>query len=193
MFGALLGYPVETLWLYKDVSGNELVMRRGTSPDGATVWHPAPLTLGAVDGTLVHLAGADVAALGDAGVGRQVGRADPLRQPGRTPAVAHDDDVEPDAALAQQVAQRGRELARAVANAKFSAATRFEGTRQLAHESVAAALLNDGTPSLSERLAKIDGVDAAAVSSLAASLLKSKPTTTALGALKQLPYAEELL
>lgn len=60
VFGALLGYPVETLWLYKDVSGNELVMRRGTSPDGATVWHPAPLTLGAVDGTLVHLAGADV-------------------------------------------------------------------------------------------------------------------------------------
>ncbi|WFD02167.1 hypothetical protein MOBT1_000848 [Malassezia obtusa] len=60
LFGALLGYPVETLWLYKDVSGNELVMRRATTPDGATVWHPAPLTRGAVDGALVHLAGADV-------------------------------------------------------------------------------------------------------------------------------------
>ncbi|WFC94724.1 ubiquinol-cytochrome c reductase core subunit 1 [Malassezia brasiliensis] len=104
------------------------------------------------------------------------------------------------AKLAVQALQRiasgapsAEELARAVANAKFGAAMRFEGTRQLAHESVAAALLNDGTPSLSERLAKIDAVDAAAVSSLAESLLKSKPTTTALGALKQLPYAEELL
>ncbi|WFD43708.1 hypothetical protein MPSI1_002372 [Malassezia psittaci] len=60
LFAALLGYPVDTLWLYKDIGGNELLMRRGTTPDGATIWYPAPLTKCAVDGRLVHLAGADV-------------------------------------------------------------------------------------------------------------------------------------
>lgn len=60
LFGALLGYPVETIWLWKDISGTELLMRRATTPDGATVWHPAPLTSAALRGSLVHLAGADV-------------------------------------------------------------------------------------------------------------------------------------
>ena len=60
LFAAVLGYPVETVWLWKDVGGGELVMRRATTPDGATVWEPAPLTQGALDGTLVHLAGVDV-------------------------------------------------------------------------------------------------------------------------------------
>ena len=60
LFGALLGYSVETIWLWKDVSGTELLMRRATTPDGATVWQPAPLTTAALRGSLVHLAGADV-------------------------------------------------------------------------------------------------------------------------------------
>lgn len=60
LFGALLGYPVETIWLWKDVGGSELIMRRATTPDGATIWRPAPLTSAALNGTLVHLAGADV-------------------------------------------------------------------------------------------------------------------------------------
>ncbi|WFD31235.1 hypothetical protein MSPP1_002269 [Malassezia sp. CBS 17886] len=60
LFGELLGYPVETVWLYKDVSGNELVMRRATTPDGATTWVPSQLTRAALQGTLVHLAGVDV-------------------------------------------------------------------------------------------------------------------------------------
>ena len=60
LFAHILGYQLETVWLWKDVTGNELVMRRATTPDGATIWEPAPLTQGALDGTLVHLAGADV-------------------------------------------------------------------------------------------------------------------------------------
>ncbi|WFD33517.1 hypothetical protein MCUN1_000330 [Malassezia cuniculi] len=60
LFAQVLGYQLETVWLWKDMSGNELVMRRATTVDGATVWEPAPLTQGALDGTLVHLAGVDV-------------------------------------------------------------------------------------------------------------------------------------
>ena len=60
LFASLLGYQVETVWLWKDVSGTELLMRRATTPDGATVWEPAPLVGAALQGKLVHLAGVDV-------------------------------------------------------------------------------------------------------------------------------------
>ncbi|PKI82422.1 hypothetical protein MVES1_003389 [Malassezia vespertilionis] len=60
LFAALLGFPVETLWLWKDIGGQELFMRRATTPDGATVWHPAPLSTVANTGGIIHLAGADV-------------------------------------------------------------------------------------------------------------------------------------
>lgn len=60
LFAALLGYRVETVWLWRDVTGTELTMRRATTPDGATVWQPAPLTRGVLEGALVHLAGIDV-------------------------------------------------------------------------------------------------------------------------------------
>ena len=60
LFAALLGYRVETIWLWKDVSGTELLMRRATTPSGATIWEPAPLTLSALHGSLVHLAGVHV-------------------------------------------------------------------------------------------------------------------------------------
>ena len=35
-------------------------MRRATTPSGATIWEPAPLTLSALRGSLVHLAGVHV-------------------------------------------------------------------------------------------------------------------------------------
>ena len=38
LLAALLGYRVETIWLWKDVSGTELLMRRATTPSGATIW-----------------------------------------------------------------------------------------------------------------------------------------------------------
>lgn len=60
LFASLLGYRVESLWLYKDIGGTELIMRRATTPDGSTTWEPAPLLRGALDACIVHLAGIDV-------------------------------------------------------------------------------------------------------------------------------------
>lgn len=60
LFASLLGYRVESLWLYKDIGGTELIMRRATTPDGSTTWEPAPLLRGALDACVVHLAGIDV-------------------------------------------------------------------------------------------------------------------------------------
>lgn len=60
LFASLLGYRVESLWLYKDIGGTELIMRRSTTPDGSTTWEPAPLLRGAMDPCVVHMAGIDV-------------------------------------------------------------------------------------------------------------------------------------
>lgn len=59
IFASILGYPLETLHLFKDISGQELLMRRATAADGSTTWELAPLLKGAVEGRLVHLAGVD--------------------------------------------------------------------------------------------------------------------------------------
>ncbi|KAK0546025.1 hypothetical protein OC861_004801 [Tilletia horrida] len=60
LFAALLGFELESVWLWKDVGGNEILMRRATSEDGSTTWEPAPLLRGALQGKLIHLAGVDV-------------------------------------------------------------------------------------------------------------------------------------
>ncbi|KAJ3534193.1 hypothetical protein NM688_g7173 [Phlebia brevispora] len=59
-FGALLGYEVDSVHLYKELGGRELVMRRKVEDGGATSWQPSPLTEGAWEGRLVHLSGVDV-------------------------------------------------------------------------------------------------------------------------------------
>ncbi len=59
LFAACLGYQLESLHLFKDISGQELLMRRATTPDGGTTWEAAPLLKGALDGKLVHLSGVD--------------------------------------------------------------------------------------------------------------------------------------
>lgn len=38
LLASLLGYPLESVHLYKDISGQELIARRATSPDGSTTW-----------------------------------------------------------------------------------------------------------------------------------------------------------
>lgn len=60
LFASVLGYAVESIWLYKDIGGTELIMRRGTKPDGSTTWEPSPLLKSAMSGRIVHLAGVDV-------------------------------------------------------------------------------------------------------------------------------------
>ncbi|THH30493.1 hypothetical protein EUX98_g3701 [Antrodiella citrinella] len=58
--GALLGYEVDTLHMYKELGGRELIMRRKIGSDGSTSWEPSPLVDGAWTGRLVHLSGLDV-------------------------------------------------------------------------------------------------------------------------------------
>ncbi|EST08393.1 ATPase, dynein-related, AAA domain protein [Kalmanozyma brasiliensis GHG001] len=60
LMAATLGYAYESVWLWKDLGGGELLMRRATAKDGSTTWEPAPLVRGAMQGKLVHLAGVDV-------------------------------------------------------------------------------------------------------------------------------------
>eukprot|EP00755_Sulcionema_specki_P007718 Sspe_Gene.38973::Locus_18803_Transcript_1_2_Confidence_0.400_Length_3854::g.38973::m.38973 len=52
-----LGYDMELVQLYKDMSTRELLMRRGTDSKGNTVWTPSPLLHGALRGQLVVLDG----------------------------------------------------------------------------------------------------------------------------------------
>ena len=85
------------------------------------------------------------------------------------------------------------DITKAVAKAKFVAAQNYEGSRVSSHESVAAGLLNGSETSLSAVLSHLDAVKADDVASAAQALLKSKPTSVALGDVKQLPYADELL
>ncbi|KAI0786986.1 AAA domain-containing protein [Abortiporus biennis] len=59
-FGALLGYEVDAIHMYKELGGRELIMRRKVESDGATTWEPSPLIEGAREGRLVHLSGLDV-------------------------------------------------------------------------------------------------------------------------------------
>lgn len=60
IFGQLLGYDHETLHIYKELGGRELVMRRRIKDGGATSWEPSPLIDGLWSGRLVHLSGLDV-------------------------------------------------------------------------------------------------------------------------------------
>ena len=60
LMAATLGYAFESVWLWKDLGGGELLMRRSTAKDGSTTWEPAPLVRGAMQGKLIHLAGVDV-------------------------------------------------------------------------------------------------------------------------------------
>ena len=60
LMAATLGYAYESVWLWKDLGGGELLMRRSTAKDGSTSWEPAPLVRGAMQGKLIHLAGVDV-------------------------------------------------------------------------------------------------------------------------------------
>lgn len=40
IFGALLGYEIETVHMYKELGGRELIMRRRVGEDGTTTWEP---------------------------------------------------------------------------------------------------------------------------------------------------------
>ncbi|KAL5520838.1 hypothetical protein ACEPAF_2841 [Sanghuangporus sanghuang] len=60
LFSELLGYEMDSVHLYKEVGGRELLMRRNIENGGATSWQPSSLIQGAWSGRLVHLAATDV-------------------------------------------------------------------------------------------------------------------------------------
>ncbi|KAI8357190.1 Metalloenzyme, LuxS/M16 peptidase-like protein, partial [Mortierella sp. GBAus27b] len=80
---------------------------------------------------------------------------------------------------------------RALAQAKFETATRFE-SRAIGTEILAAQAFSGHKVSASEALAGLDTVQAADVSKFAAKLLSSKPTTVVLGKTSELPYGDAL-
>ncbi|KAK4058242.1 ubiquinol-cytochrome c reductase core subunit 1 [Microbotryomycetes sp. JL221] len=84
----------------------------------------------------------------------------------------------------------GEAVKRAVAQAKFAAASALEA-RVPSLESVGAQIANNGSvTSLEDVFAKLDKVTAESVSKVAAEALKSKPTTVAVGNPRELPYAD---
>ncbi|KAF8984883.1 ubiquinol-cytochrome c reductase core subunit 1 [Entomortierella lignicola] len=80
---------------------------------------------------------------------------------------------------------------RALAQAKFETASRFE-TRISTTEVLAAQAISGQKVNASESIAALDKVQAGDVSKLAAKLLSSKPTTVVLGKTSELPYGDAL-
>eukprot|EP01116_Phalansterium_solitarium_P000081 TRINITY_DN10050_c0_g5_i1.p1 TRINITY_DN10050_c0_g5~~TRINITY_DN10050_c0_g5_i1.p1 ORF type:complete len:1481 (+),score=541.02 TRINITY_DN10050_c0_g5_i1:2061-6503(+) len=58
-FAELLGYEIETLTLYKDLSTRDLLQRRTTDAGGNSIWQASPLVSAAVDGKLAVLDNVD--------------------------------------------------------------------------------------------------------------------------------------
>ncbi|PCH43260.1 LuxS/MPP-like metallohydrolase [Wolfiporia cocos MD-104 SS10] len=85
---------------------------------------------------------------------------------------------------------QGEELKKAVAKAKFAAASSVDYRDGLAFALGAKAL--GSFASLDGTLSNLEKVEASAYSKATASLLKSKPTYVVVGDIKSLPYADEL-
>ncbi|KAG0097527.1 ubiquinol-cytochrome c reductase core subunit 1, partial [Podila epicladia] len=83
------------------------------------------------------------------------------------------------------------EFKRALAQAKFETAARYE-SRTSTTEILAAQALQGHKVTAEESLAALDKVQAGDVSKLAAKFLSSKPTTVVLGQASALPYPEAL-
>ncbi|XP_059156251.1 von Willebrand factor A domain-containing protein 8-like [Physella acuta] len=56
-FASLLGYHVEPIMLYQDMTSRDLLQQRTTLANGDTVWRPSPLVTAALEGSLAVLDG----------------------------------------------------------------------------------------------------------------------------------------
>ncbi|CAL1547451.1 unnamed protein product [Lymnaea stagnalis] len=56
-FADMLGYHVEPIMLYQDMTSRDLLQQRTTLPNGDTVWRPTPLITAALEGSLAVLDG----------------------------------------------------------------------------------------------------------------------------------------
>ncbi|EIW56375.1 ubiquinol-cytochrome C reductase complex core protein 2 [Trametes versicolor FP-101664 SS1] len=97
------------------------------------------------------------------------------------------------AALQAAGSLKGEELQKAIAKAKFIAASAVDGRDGLISSlGPKVSILSGTSASLSEAVSSLEKVDASAFSKASASLLKTKPTFVAVGDVKSLPYADEL-
>ncbi|KAM5541002.1 hypothetical protein V8D89_005313 [Ganoderma adspersum] len=85
----------------------------------------------------------------------------------------------------------GDDLRKAIAKAKFAAASSFD-VREGLLAALGPKILSGTSASVSEAVSSFEKVDASAYSKAAASLLKTKPTYVAVGDVASLPYADEL-
>ncbi|KAI0743043.1 LuxS/MPP-like metallohydrolase [Daedaleopsis nitida] len=95
------------------------------------------------------------------------------------------------AALKAAGSLKAEELQKAVAKAKFSAASAYD-VRDGLIAALGPKILSGTSASVTDTLSSLEKVSAAAYSKAASSLLKSKPTYIAVGDSKTLPYADEL-
>lgn len=56
-FAQMLGYSVEPVMLYQDMTARDLLQQRYTLPNGDTAWRPSPLVTAAMEGKLLLLDG----------------------------------------------------------------------------------------------------------------------------------------
>nr|XP_061799830.1 von Willebrand factor A domain-containing protein 8-like [Nerophis lumbriciformis] len=56
-FAAILGYSIEPVMLYQDMTARDLLQQRFTLPNGDTAWRPSPLVTAAMEGKLLLLDG----------------------------------------------------------------------------------------------------------------------------------------
>ncbi|KAJ3223480.1 von Willebrand factor A domain-containing protein 8 [Clydaea vesicula] len=64
LFSRKLGYNVETIPMYRDLSSRDLLQRRGTSGVGDTSWEYSPLVKAAIEGSIAVLDGIEVLSFG---------------------------------------------------------------------------------------------------------------------------------
>lgn len=85
------------------------------------------------------------------------------------------------------------DLQRAIAKAKFELTSQME-TKEHGRAFVGAALLNKGSVVMSDEIvSQLEGVKAQGLSAAVDKMLKGKATTVAIGDVRQLPYADDLL
>ncbi|XP_028992985.1 von Willebrand factor A domain-containing protein 8 isoform X2 [Betta splendens] len=56
-FAEILGYSIESVMLYQDMTARDLLQQRYTLPNGDTAWRPSPLVTAAIEGKLLILDG----------------------------------------------------------------------------------------------------------------------------------------
>ncbi|XP_061735639.1 von Willebrand factor A domain-containing protein 8 isoform X2 [Nerophis ophidion] len=56
-FAEMLGYSIEPVMLYQDMTARDLLQQRFTLPNGDTAWRPSPLVTAAIEGKLLLLDG----------------------------------------------------------------------------------------------------------------------------------------